>query len=109
MERECARVRLCVCVSQIKKKGDRGGSPCLYVYAFVAVRASEDKQKATDRDRDEMDEVGDVCAHAALFVGRLCRDPSGTPCACVCVCVCLLVSVHLLLALKHAWLYAYTD
>lgn len=49
---------------------DRGWSPCLYVYAFVSVWASEDECEVANRDGDEMDEVGDVCVHAALLVSR---------------------------------------
>lgn len=56
----------CVCVS-----------PCLYVYAFVAVRASEDEQKPANRDRDEMDEA--AC---------LCGDFVNIPVKYLCVCVC---------------------
>lgn len=95
-------VRVCVCLRVLQE--DRGGSPCLYVYAFVSVWASEDEQKAANRDRNEMDEVGDVCVHAALFVWTICQIPV------VCVCARMhaeekhsLVCVHLLFALKHAW------
>ena len=45
-----------LCVSQ----RDRGGSPCLYVHAFVSVWASEDERIASNRDSEEMDEVCDV-------------------------------------------------
>lgn len=81
----------CVCLYMPQR--DRGGSPCLYVYAFVSVWVSE--QKAT-RDKGEMDEVGDVHVHASLFVWRLCKDPS----VILCVCVCAGKTFA-----EHVWLY----
>lgn len=61
---------VCLC-----HKGTEGG---LLVYMYLPLCEREDEQKAASRDREEMDEVGDVCTHAALFVRSIYQDHSGT-------------------------------
>lgn len=81
-------MRGCVCVCKVTEGG-------LLVYMYMPL--SLDEQKAADRGRDEMDEVGDVCVHAAFICGE---TFSGAPR--MCVCRKDIVSVHLLRAIRHA-------